>query len=103
MIEKHEDKAGEQGMHEIRKENLPQKTFCAKERIAPNISSISAQMGGELISQGMAADYPTIVAMNRRIGELFHMVTCYNRELDEISEEHLKGLREKKKQVMIRR
>ena len=46
----------------------------------------------------MATDDPTIVAMNRLIGELFHMVTCYNRELDEISEEHLKDLREKEKQ-----
>ena len=57
----------------------------------------------ELISQGMATDDPTIVAMNRRIGELFHMVTCYNRELDEISEEHLKDLREKEKQDRKRR
>ena len=36
----------------------------------------------ELLSQGMAEDDRTIVTINRKIGELFEMVTCYNKELD---------------------
>jgi hypothetical protein len=56
-----------------------------------------------LLSQGMATDAPTIVAMNTKIGKHFQMVTCYNRELNEISEEHPKDLREKEKQDRKRR
>jgi hypothetical protein len=111
--EKYEEKAGEQGMHEVRKEIYlkrpsPVKVNCSQ-FIEHQLKRKRAELSDhrttreELLSQGMATDDPTIVAMNRRIGELFEMVTCYNRELDEISEEHLKDLREKEKQDRKRR
>ena len=100
-------------MHEVRKEiyvrrSSPMKVNCSQyfehqlKRKRAELSD-NRTTREELLSLGMAEDDQTIVVVNRRIGELFEMVICYNKELDEISAQQFKELREQEKKDRLRR